>query len=97
MNKKKVTAKDLAKEAELLMVDAIKQKIEQRIAGDETATPSTDEMSFLQTVIKSAQEGEQADAVVSYLSEMDQDDLDKYHDQLFQSLEDEIEEEGRLN
>ena len=84
---KKRTAKDIAEEVQLLMAEAIQEKVKARIKGDATAAPTDTEMNFLQSVIKLAQEGEQGEALVSYLSEMETDELEAYHERLKNSLE----------
>lgn len=84
---KRKTAKDVALEAEMLMAQAIRDKVKDRIKGDATAAPTDTEMNFLQTVIKNAQEAEHGEAVVAYLQDMETDELETYHDSLKKSLE----------
>ena len=84
---RKKTAKDLAKETTLKLVKKISETVDNFVAGDETSSITTDEARFLQEVIKLEQEAEQGEAVVAYLSEMQDDELDAYHERLRQSLE----------
>ena len=87
MVSKRKTAKDIAKETTMKMVKHISEKADDFIQGDETASLTADEAKFLQDVIKLEQEAEQGDAVVSYLSAMDDKQLDAYHERLRKSLE----------
>ena len=84
---KKKSAKELAKEINYDLVELIHKKVEKFKKGDFTAAPTTDEAKFLQDVIKLEQEAEQGEAVVAYLNDMSDDELDKYHEMMKKSLE----------
>lgn len=87
MRSKKVTAKDLAKEATLKLVQKISESVDDFVTGNSMSSITASEAKFLQDVIKLEQEEAQGEAVVAYLQHMDMDELEKYHEKLKQSLE----------
>ena len=82
------SAKAIAQDTTLKLVEYISKKNEEFLKGDFTAALTSDEVRFLQEVIKLEQEAEQGEAVVSYLQDMNTDELEAYHERLRKSLED---------
>lgn len=87
MAKRKRTAKAVAEEITYGMVEALKTRWEKFCKGDPTASLTDVETRFLLDTIKTAQEGEQGEAVVGYLQDMSDKDLDAYHERLKAKLE----------
>ena len=85
--RKKRTARTLAEEITLDMVETLKQRWDKFKKGDITARLDETEVKFMLDTIKLEQEAEQGDAVVRYLAEMSDKDLDAYHERLKDKLE----------
>ena len=84
---RKRTAKQIAQEVTLDMVEALKVRWDAFKAGDVTARLDETEVKFMLDTIKLEQEGEQGDAVVGYLTDLSDKDLDDYHDRLKEKLD----------